>query len=35
MYSFVDPMTMNNLDTNITAYDKNLSSCYVMYHMLH
>ena len=43
MSSLVDPMTRDNLDTNIIAYDKNLiimisswfPSCYAMYHGLH
>ena len=43
MSSLVDPMTRDNLDTNIIAHDRNLIiiisssflSCYVMYHGLH
>ena len=39
MSSLVDPMTRDNLDTNIIAHDRNLiimiPSCYVMYHGLH
>ena len=43
MSSLVDPMTRDNLDTNIIAYDRNLiimipslfSSWYVIYHGLH
>ena len=38
MSSLVDPMTRDNLDTNIIAHDRNLiimiPSCYVMYHGL-
>ena len=41
--SLVNPMTRDNLDTNIITHDRNLiimissqfSSCYVMYHGLH
>ena len=43
MSSLVDPMTTDNLDTKIIAYDRNLiimipsrfPSCYIMYHGLH
>ena len=40
MCSLVDPMTRDNLDTNIISHDRNLiiimiPSCYVMYHGLH
>ena len=43
MSSVVNPTTMDNLDTNIIAHDRNLiimissrfPSCYVMYHGLH
>ena len=39
MSSLVDPMTRDNLDTDIIAHDRNLiimiPSCYVMYHRLH
>ena len=39
MYSLVDPMTRDNLDTNIITHDRNLiimiPSYYVMYHGLH
>ena len=43
MSSLVDPMTRDNLDTNIIVHDKNLiirisslfPSYYVMYHRLH
>ena len=43
MSSLVNPMTRDDLDTNINAHDRNLiimisslfSSCYVMYHGLH
>ena len=42
MSSLVDPMTKDNLDTNIIAHNRNLismislifPSCYVMYHEL-
>ena len=43
MFSLVNPMTRDNLDTNIIAHDRNLiimissrfPSCYVMYHGLY
>ena len=43
MYSLVDPMAKDNLDTNIIVHDRNLiimipsrfPSCYVMYYRLH
>ena len=39
MSGLVDPMTRDNLDTNIIAHDRNLiimiPSCYVMYYGLH
>ena len=43
MFSLVNPMTRDNLDTNIIAHDRNLIimisslflSCYVTYHGLH
>ena len=43
MSSLVNPMTRDNLDTNIIAHDRNLiiiissrfPSCYVMHHGLH
>ena len=43
MSILIDPMTRDNLDTNIITYDRNLiimipssfPSCYVMYHGLH